>query len=192
MILPVARTLVATDIFGITPEAVRLAGRLCPDPLLISAHEDPGLHFQSEALAYERFLAGGGVEAYARRLLLRLEREPGIANLVGFSAGASAGWIAAASPAARELRQAVLFYGSRIREHVALRPLCPVRLVFAEHEASFSPAGLVQDLVAQGVRAELVPGSRHGFMNELSAGFFEPLRERFVEELAPILAAQAD
>lgn len=190
--MPVARTLVATDIFGITPEVLRLARRLCPDPLMISAHADSELSFASEALAYERFLAGGGVEAYARRLRQRLEADPLIANLVGFSAGASAGWIAAAAPAARGLHCAVLFYGSRIREHVALRPLCPVRLVFAEHEASFSPAWLVYELVASGVRAELVPGSRHGFMNELSAGFSARLQRRFIAELAPVLVAGSD
>jgi dienelactone hydrolase len=186
------RTLIATDIFGITPELVRLAGRLCSDPLLISAHEDPELSFASEAQAYKSFLAGGGVEAYARRLQQRLEADPSIASLVGFSAGASAGWIAAAAPVALGLSQAVLFYGSRIREQVALRPLCPVRLIFAEEEASFIPAGLVHDLTASGVRAELVPGSRHGFMNELSAGFSLRLQRRFIAELAQVLSPSGD
>jgi hypothetical protein len=65
----------------------------------------------------------------------------------------------------------VLYYGSRIREHQGLRPAGDVRLVFAEQEAAFDPAGLVEVLRARGIAAELLPGTAHGFMNRLSQGW---------------------
>ena len=175
--------LIASDIFGMTDAFLRLARSLCPDPVLVCAHEDRSSSFADEAEAYGRFMTTGGVEGYARRVRRALAERPDISGLIGFSAGASAGWIASASPEAAGLHAAVLYYGSRIRDHAGLVPVCPVRLIFAANEASFDPAPLAAGLAARGLRAELVPGAGHGFMNELSANHSPVLRARHIREL---------
>ena len=175
--------LIASDIFGMTDAFRRLALRLCADPVLLSAHADPALSFGDEDEAYDRFVEAGGVEEYAARLARVLGARPGIFGLVGFSAGASAGWIVSATPESAGLSGCVLFYGSRIRDHAGLVPACPVRLIFAERERSFDPAPLAAGLAERGVPAEVVPGSGHGFMNELSASYSPELYRRYMGEL---------
>jgi len=187
--IPPVKILVASDIFGMTEAFLRLARSLGPEPVPICAHEDQTLSFESEAEAYERFMQTGGVDAYARRMRAVLAADPAITALVGFSAGATAGWITACSVEAQRLVTAVLFYGSRIRDHAALRPACPVRLIFAEHEVGFDPRALVQGLAARGIPAELVRDAGHGFMNELSAKYSPQLHRHFLGELRRLVAA---
>jgi len=187
--VPPAKILIASDIFGMTEAFLRLARSLGPEPVPLCAHEDQALSFESEAEAYERFMQTGGIDAYVRRLRAALAADPAITALVGFSAGATAGWIACGSVEAHRLGAAVLFYGSRIRDHAALQPACPVRLIFAEYEAGFDPGPLVQGLAARGIPAELVQGAGHGFMNELSAKYSPLLHRRFLGELRRLMAA---
>lgn len=187
--VPPAKILVASDIFGMTEAFQRLARSLGAEPVLLCAHEDQALCLQSEAEAYERFMQTGGVGAYVHRMRAVLADDPAITALVGFSAGATAGWIAACSVEAQRLGTAVLFYGSRIRDHAALIPACPVRLIFAEHEDGFDPRPLVQGLAARGIPAELVRGAGHGFMNELSAKYSPQLHLHFLGELRRLMGA---
>ena len=187
--VPPAKILIASDIFGMTEAFLRLARSLGPEPVPLCAHEDQALSFESEAEAYERFMQTGGIDAYVRRMRAVLAADPAITALVGFSAGATAGWIICGSVEAHRLGTAVLFYGSRIRDHAALRPACPVRLIFAEHEVGFDPGPLVQSLATRGIPAELVRGAGHGFMNELSTKYSPQLYRHFLGELRRHMAA---
>ena len=165
---------IAADVFGVTPELGQLVQALgIPEATLISPHPFTRA-FRSEAEGYASFMAAGGVEAYAKHLgSVFAARDYTFDFALGFSAGASALWLCLADAALepRLPRRAVLYYGSRIREHAHLRPRRPARLVFAEHEASFDPAPLVLKLRAAGNDAALIPGSAHGFMNPLSQGY---------------------
>lgn len=187
--VPPAKILIASDIFGMTEAFLRLARSLGPEPVPLCAHEDQALSFESEAEAYERFMQTGGIDAYVRRMCAVLAADPAITALVGFSAGATAGWIICGSVEAPRVGTAVLFYGSRIRDHAALRPACPVRLIFAEHEVGFDPGPLVQSLATRGIPAELVRGAGHGFMNELSTKYSPQLYRHFLGELRRHMAA---
>jgi dienelactone hydrolase len=165
--------LLATDVFGLTPEARALAEALGLAATFVSPHAD-GRVFADEPEAYAAFVAAGGVAAYAEAVRRALASAPcPFTFALGFSAGASALWLCLAEAAleAKLPQRAALYYGSRIREHASLRPRRPTRLVFAAQEASFAPAPLADALRQGGLDAAVIPGSAHGFMNPRSPGY---------------------
>lgn len=164
--------LIATDVFGANPAIDSMVRSLDCKCLVVSPYDQAQTVFYSEQAAYHAFLAEGGVARYADKIQRILQDPENTIRLaIGFSAGASALWISSASPAAASLNAMVLFYGSRIRDHRQVQPLCPVRLIFAEHEAAFDANELTTALLQKGRQAELVKNSRHGFMNPYSRGF---------------------
>lgn len=180
--------LLATDIFGHTPEVQALARQLGGAARIASPYGDERRRFVSEMEAYAAFSAQTDIAGYAELLRARLRERPCDLAL-GFSVGATALWLCLAQPAPWLPKRAMLYYGSRIREHAQLSPLCPTRLIFAEGETAFDPASLVQRLCARGLQAELLPGSRHGFMNPLSPGHDQLLAARETVRLRAILNA---
>ena len=179
--------LIATDVFGVTPALASLIRALNHRCLVVSPFDDPQQYFQSEQTAYYAFLAQGGVSRYADKLTQHLQKHSaGIRIALGFSAGASALWIASASEAAKALRAAVLFYGSRIRDHKQVQPRCPVRLIFAEKEAAFDAPQLTAELQQLGHQAELVRNTSHGFMNPYSRGFNVKAHALYLDQLAAL------
>lgn len=175
---------IVTDVFGNTPAIANFA-RQFDIPSLIAAprYVNQG-QFPTEQLAYHAFIAEGGVAAYAEQVSQLMQaHQASLRFAIGFSAGASALWLNSESAAMSGLEQAVLFYGSRIRDHREIKPHCPLRMVFAEQEAAFEPAELVRDLRQRGHDAELVKGSKHGFMNPYSNGFCLKTQERYLKEL---------
>ncbi len=171
--------LFVTDIFGHTPEAQALARQLGGSVRIVSPYGSDRPRFASEMEAYAAFSAASSVEVFATVVAGELARAR-YDLAVGFSAGASALWLAlgmtmwrALDKASAPPAQSVLYYGSRIRQHAELRPAGNAHLIFAEREASFNPAELVATLHAGGVNAEVLPGTAHGFMNRLSPGWDE-------------------
>ncbi|MDQ7835826.1 MAG: hydrolase [Humidesulfovibrio sp.] len=190
-----ATILIATDIFGHTPEVQALARDLTNGRDVRARVVSPyGSHnggerprFSSEVEAYAAFSARIGLERYTQMVAEALaEHRPALA--VGFSVGATALWVALAAPPKPFTGSAVLYYGSRIRDHLDLRPAGDVRLVFAEQEASFAPAELVATLQARGMAAELRQGKAHGFMNRLSQGWDATAYAAELERLRGLLA----
>ena len=184
--------LIATDVFGMTPAVdslVRALGQAC---VVVSPFDDKHCYFQSEQKAYYAFLAQGGVSRYAEKVTDALASHgTDITMTIGFSAGASALWIASEKPAAAQLAMAILFYGSRIRDHRQVQPRCPVRLIFAEHEAAFNVKELTHALQNQGHHAQLVANMHHGFMNPYSSGFCVKTQNLFLDELKEMARALA-
>ncbi len=184
--------LIVTDVFGNTPAVASFARQFPLPSLIVSPFTGERTQYPAETLAYHAFLAEGGVAAYAEHLAGILEtHQSSLRYAIGFSAGASALWLNSANPALAGLQQAVLFYGSRIRDHREVQPVCPTRLIFAEQEAAFEPAELVADLRKRNQDAELVKGSKHGFMNPYSAGFCLKTQERFMKELLDLTQISA-
>lgn len=181
------KLLVAADVFGATPELAALAAALPGTATVVSPYAGAQPEFAREEDAYAAFIDHGGIDAYAARLAQAIGAAPPRA-LVGFSAGASAAWVALARcGAAVEL--AVLFYGSRIRDFAGLAPACPVKLIFAEHEKSVDAGKLAARLRRPGVDAEIVPGTRHGFMNARSPGYDPVALQANMRKVADLLAA---
>ncbi|MBU1230217.1 MAG: hydrolase [Proteobacteria bacterium] len=172
--MPARTLLIISDIFGHTPEVQSLAGQLTHGldarVRILSPYAGERPRFPSEVEAHAAFIARTGLDWYAKVVGETLaEYRPALA--VGFSVGATALWIALAGLVSAPPAHSVLYYGSRIREHAHLRPAGDLQLVFAEAEASFDPAELVTALRGQGVAAELLPGTAHGFLNRLSPRF---------------------
>lgn len=164
------KILIAADIFGDTPELHATASGICANFSVVSPYEDNLLELNNEKRAYTAFQNCGGVEAYAEKLIRQTSSyQPDV--LIGFSVGATASWLALSESIGRTVKLGVLFYGSRIREFLHLRPQCKTRLIFAEYEKSFDAKQLVATLIESGVSAEICPGTRHGFMNPLSTGY---------------------
>lgn len=167
------RILLATDIFGHTPEMRSFATQIGGAARVVSPYGDERPRFSGEMEAYAAFTARTSVGKYAGELAAHLAN-PGPRGpwdlAVGLSVGASALWLALTGLKTAP-RRSVLYYGSRIREHRHLRPAGDIRLVFAEREASFDPASLAAELAAAGYPAMILPGTAHGFLNPLSPGF---------------------
>lgn len=184
--------LIATDVFGHTAAVDALVRQWHQPALIVSPFSDNTRQFYSEQEAYQAFLAEGGIRRFAEKLLSAMEQhQASLRFAIGFSAGASALWINSVKPVAANLQNAVLFYGSRIREYRDIQPLCPVRLIFAEQEAAFNAQELVQDLHTRGHHAELVKGSKHGFMNAYSRGSCVKTQAKYCAELQQMMQQTA-
>jgi dienelactone hydrolase len=178
--------LIATDIFGHTPEVQEFTRLLGGTARIVSPYGDDRPRFASEMEAYAAFTMRTSITKYAALLCAKLRERP-VDLAVGFSAGASALWLCLAETTSRLPRRAELYYGSRIRDHALLRPCCPTRLIFAAQEASFDPLELARRLCALGHNAEVVPGSAHGFMNPLSTGYDKVLAAKETRRLKELL-----
>jgi dienelactone hydrolase len=172
------KTIIACDLHGIHAELRALCAPLGEALTFLSPWEGEGCPYASEALAHQALIAERGIEAYADRIAQCAAGEP--VFLVAFSVGATAAWLHASSGEAHPGSAAVLFYGSRIREHAQRLPKFPVEAIFAEREAAFEPAALVAALERERVRCAIVPGTAHGFMNPCSVNFAAVLAARLL------------
>ncbi|MBC3860991.1 hypothetical protein H8K32_02675 [Undibacterium jejuense] len=182
-----ATVLIATDVFGHTPAVSGLVRQLSVNAIVVTPWDDPENHFYSEQDAYQAFIVEGGVSRYAEKLKSILQEQTSLKFAIGFSAGASALWINSEHRCMQQLQNTVLFYGSRIREYRNIQPICPVRLIFAEHEAAFTPRELVSDLQQRGHQAEIAKATKHGFMNSYSRGCCVKSQTRYTSELLTML-----
>jgi len=180
------RLLVAADIYGVTPALRALAAALGGEAESLSPWEGEGSPHATEQASHAAFVAGPGLEAYAGRIALAAAGEP--VTLVGFSVGATAAWLFAAGQHCNPDSRLVLFYGSRIRHYLDLRPRCRVEAIFAEHEAAFDPRAVAAAIASETVRTVVVPDSAHGFMNALSPGYDAALAGRQLAALRTVTA----
>ncbi|MFE1591167.1 dienelactone hydrolase family protein [Nocardia sp. NPDC058705] len=177
------------EVFGLTDSILDLAEKLCrtTQATIYAPHlldTDP-FERAGEATAYERFMTTLGPAALAARALdYTAAQVSGCAAVycVGLSVGATAAWIASAS----EQFDAVLpVYGSRIRDHLDVRPTGRAHLVFAEHEPSFDPSSLASTLrTIPGVTVDVLP-HHHGFCSADAVTYSE-------SGLASVLTAAAE
>ena len=172
--------LVATDIFGETPELIHWLtpivqasrGKLelvSPYLQLLDTAVLASAAYPADELAYRRFLAAGGIEAYTLKLQhsFNLQREPFIA--IGFSAGAAALWQLAAKPQPG-LQQLIGFYGGQIRHCVDVQPQIWTRLIWAQ-ETHFDVLNLHRQLAQRKLVSSELTQYEHGFINPHSSGF---------------------
>lgn len=181
------KTIVAADIHGVTAELKSSLAFLGPDTVFLSPWDGDGCPYASEEEAVETFLARRGVEEYALNIAEEAGRSPVL--LIGFSVGATSAWLFSASEACHPRSHAVLYYGSRIRDHAVLAPKCPAALIFAEHERSFKPAELAGKIVAGNASISIVSGAAHGFMNPRSANYSRGHAAHQFNELARLKQA---
>ncbi|MFZ6847855.1 hypothetical protein [Undibacterium sp. RuRC25W] len=187
-----ATVLIATDVFGHTPAVASLVRQLGTSAIVVSPWDTPEPVFRTEQDAYQAFIIDGGIARYAEKLQRICSQHDHLRFIIGFSAGASALWINSEHVHMQKIHTAVLFYGSRIRDYRDIKPACPVRLIFAEHEVAFATTELVSDLHQRGYPVELVKGTKHGFMNAYSRGYCVKSQTRYTAELIALLHAKAN
>ncbi|EKO40244.1 MAG: dienelactone hydrolase-like enzyme [Solidesulfovibrio magneticus str. Maddingley MBC34] len=175
------RLFIAADIYGLTPALRALAADLGGEAEFLSPWPGEGSPHATEQASHAAFVAGPGLEAYAERIVLAAAGEP--VTLVGFSVGATAAWLFAAGQQCHPDSRLVLFYGSRIRHYLDLRPRCRVEAIFVEHEAAFDPRAVAAAIASETVRTVVVAGAAHGFMNALSPGYDAALARRQIAAL---------
>ena len=176
------RTIVAADIHGVTAELRSLLGSLFGDAIFVSPWDGDGCPFASEQQAHSALIAKNGIESYADKISAAAGDEP--VFIIGFSVGASAAWLHAASGKGHPDSLATLFYGSRIRDYSTLIPSFAITAIFAETEASFAPAGLAKIIASDRVRTVIETGTGHGFMNPCSTNFSEAHCSAHLQKLA--------
>lgn len=183
------KILVASDIYGVTPELRSLVQHFSGGAEIVSPYAVENVKLATEEEAYEAFLKNGGIDAYTLKLsnvIASLRPDA----LIAFSAGATAAW-RALSAANLSPRQGILFYGSRIRDYLSLRPTVPTKLIFAEHEKAFDVAPVVANLRMQGLDAVVMSGTRHGFMNARSPGFDPVAMQEGIRETLRLLSGSS-
>lgn len=168
------KLLVATDIHGPSPALDELLtplkrGRDC----IVMSPWHVGRPEGNEADLIKTFQAQGGIADYAKRIAAhaRIHADSQALVMIGFSVGATSIWHALEGHPETPARFGFLYYGSRIRDALQLQTQAQLELIFAEHEASFTPSDIVPHLQRATVCAEVLPNLHHGFMN--------PLHERF-------------
>ncbi|WP_116043255.1 dienelactone hydrolase family protein [Amycolatopsis palatopharyngis] len=170
----VTALVIAHEILGLNAHIERMRDRFARyscDVHTPALFEDPTRRFrhdeQRAAVGYLR--RTGGVDAMAGRLIGVAESlRPRYRRVLalGFSAGATASWIAANSGV---FDAVVCLYGSRIRDHLDLRPACPCLSLFAAVEPGFSPRRVAAGLAGtRNVTAE-VYDCGHGFCDKDNA-----------------------
>jgi len=179
------KLLVATDIFGETPELLDwLMPVVQAADLTLQLVSPYSMPFSDTAVstalaasperapdqqAYQRFMLQGGIDAYAKKLQLNFDAQHEDFIALGFSAGAAALWQLAAKPQLR-LKQLFGFYGGQIRHCSELQPLVSTTLIWAQ-EAHFDVDQLHRQLQQMTfVQSNLTP-YRHGFINPHSVGY---------------------
>ena len=173
------KTIIASDIYGRTPAVATLARQLDRQAVVLSPWDGVGCPFATEQEAHRAFVAGEGVAGYAARVTAAAGVEP--VFLVGFSAGATAVWLHTAGAGCHPDSRAVLFYGSRIRNHLGLRPRCRVQAIFAEVEAACDPKDIASKIASGTVIVHIEPRATHGFMNPLSPGYGADFARKYGE-----------
>ncbi|WP_066911421.1 dienelactone hydrolase family protein [Millisia brevis] len=181
------RTIViCPDILGVTPAVRALADDLhgATGLPVHAAHLLGSGPFERarEQEAYSRFVDTIGVVELSTRLGLFIDGlDADKIHCVGMSVGATATWLVSASA---RLSSVHCLYGSRIRDHLDVRPRCPARVIFAEAEPGFDPRTVVTALTGRSnVRAEIRP-FRHGFCNSDSPNFVADAYRTVVAEIA--------
>jgi dienelactone hydrolase len=180
------KVIVAADIHGVTWQLRAMIRPLAEAAIFLSPWDGDACPFPNEQDAHAAFIAGTGLESYAKKIAAAAGNDP--AFIVGFSVGASAAWLHAASGDGHAASVATLYYGSRIRDHSSRVPRFRITAIFAEAEPSFVPAQLARIIASDRVHVAIEPGTAHGFMNPCSANFEADRCTAHLQELAAGLA----
>lgn len=162
--------IIATDIHGVTDGVRALFENFDQHPLrFLSPWDSDENPYPTEQEAVKAFHAEQGLLRYQQKIAKVAGDAPAL--LIGFSVGASALWQYASSEECHRDSRAVMYYGSRIRDHLSLAPRCKSSLIFAEHESAFQPHRIVDQLTNSSTDCAVIAGTRHGFMNPHSPHF---------------------
>ncbi|MFF5994701.1 dienelactone hydrolase family protein [Lysinibacillus sp. KU-BSD001] len=128
--------------------------------------------YEEEQMAYAHFMNQVGFAqgfAEVEKLIIQLKDTYKEIHIVGFSIGATIAWLCSELTGVTSV---VGYYGSRIRNYLAISPLCPVLLIYGESEQSFNVKTLVAQLITKNIQVQTCEG-HHGFADRYSPHFNE-------------------
>lgn len=124
-----------------------------------------------EAIAYHYFMGSIGFASafhQVKKVLHNARANYKNVYVVGYSVGATLAWLCSETG----LCDLVMgFYGSRIRDYLAIEPQCPVLLFFPTEEKSFDVDDLILQLsTVENIKIRKLSG-QHGFANPFSPSY---------------------
>jgi len=167
--------IVLHEIYGINKHIINLCKNLSKYKYDIIA---PNLlnakimfNYDQEVIAYNYFMNNIGFESAMKQIkeiLYSVRSNYKKIYVFGYSIGATLAWLCSHT----QLCDLVVgFYGSRIRDNLAVVPKCPTLLLFPTEEKSFNVDDLIVKLSeVNNVTAKKVDG-RHGFADPLSKNY---------------------
>lgn len=107
---------------------------------------------------------------------------------MGFSVGATISWLCG-----NNICDFIVgCYGSRIRNYVGVKPVCPTLLIFANEEKSFDVpklVGLLEEKSSSFLEVKRFDGS-HGFMNPFSSYYNKALANQALQHINKFVQKQ--
>ncbi len=162
-----------SDIFGLTKPLKELSLSLRGENLIIDPYNKEMLNFSSEDQAYQYFSKNVGIEKYSKHVANQISVLKSSYRVMAFSVGASSYWLQSNQSLNSNFQAAYLFYGSQIRNYMAVNPKHPLTLILPHSEVHFSIEGLKNELSSK-ENINIIHSSKlHGFMNKLSFNFSE-------------------
>ncbi|MDX1539492.1 hypothetical protein [Arsukibacterium sp.] len=134
--------------------------------------------FSNEQQAYAAYTEQCGHDNYASTVARAIVQPADLA--IGFSAGASALWRALSTPAAANIKQAMLFYPGQIHQYLKLTPDIPASIIFGASEPHFNVDAMLQLLSQKPSVSACKTMYQHGFMNQPSAAFSEEAYQHYL------------
>ena len=127
---------------------------------MLFPHSAPFRYDQQDE-AYRHFSDNVGFDtAGVESLLAGLREKYGTVLVIGYSVGATLGWLAARSGLCDGV---ICHYGSRIRQHSDIAPPCPTLVIIASDEPAFDPRIMQNELEKKPSVSCRMFNAQHGF-----------------------------
>ena len=185
------KILIASDIFGKTPELEDLVAQLSANAIntvIVDPYEGKYLNFKNEDEAYSYFRQKVGIERYKEMVYEATSDIKRDLLLIGFSVGASAIWAISDKFGARTNARAICFYGSQIRNFMDVNPAICMELIFPKQEPHFNVGNLIAQISLKKNVTCKTALYLHGFMNKRSANFNKSAFESYLSIINEKLA----
>ncbi|MGE7918932.1 dienelactone hydrolase family protein [Viridibacillus sp. NPDC093762] len=99
--------------------------------------------------------------------------------IVGFSIDATLAWLCSE----KSVSAVFVFYGSRIRQYLHIRPKVPTVVYFAEKEISFNPQIILVQLQQKNQVYTHLVNKSHGYMNPFDKNFDKLAADKSTNEI---------
>jgi len=165
------------EIYGVNKHILRVCEN-CAEygidviaPNLLQGHEPFG--YDQEMMAYNYFMSNVGFASsvnQVKEVLQCARTNYKKVYLLGYSVGATITWLCTETGLCD---LGIGFYGSRIRDYLAVEPKCPVLLFFPAEEKTFDVDNLILQLRNfEQIQVEKLCG-QHGFADQFSRNYHQ-------------------
>ncbi|GAE29537.1 dienelactone hydrolase family protein [Alkalihalobacillus hemicellulosilyticus] len=148
---------------------------------------ETSFNYFQEGIAFNHFMENVGFEHALHRIkdvLSNVKNEYKRIYVVGFSVGATIAWLCSED---ESVDGVVGYYGSRIRDYVAIIPKSPTMLFFPKEEKSFNVDELISTLDKKNIKIYKFNG-QHGFSDPYSSKYHERSAQKACRQMITFLS----